>query len=247
MFKNKGLAGKMLRLPLKAIPDGMVLPILNGDLRGAKWIAGSSTNGCWLGIYERAVQVLLGRHLQPEAVFYDIGANVGFFSLLASRLVGSRGRVVAFEPLLRNISFLKSHLKLNRISNVIVLETALGDFDGTVRLDSGKGPSTAAVGDTGEVISLQTLDSVIGSGQIPPPNVMKIDIEGYETQMLKGAETTIKAAKPDIILSAHGWKRRDECIHLLEEWGYTVTVFHAVEDEGDYGLLAVPQGAPFCA
>ena len=82
MFKNKGLVGKMLRLPLKAIPDGMVLPILSGELRGAKWIAGSSTNGCWLGIYERAVQVLLGLHLQSGAVFYDIGANVGFFRCL---------------------------------------------------------------------------------------------------------------------------------------------------------------------
>ena len=77
----------------------------------------------WLCIYERAVQVLLGRHLQPEAVFYDIGANVGFFSLLASRLVGSRGYVAAFEPLPRNFSFMKSHLKLNRMSNMFVLET----------------------------------------------------------------------------------------------------------------------------
>jgi len=222
------------------IPAARVLPVLSGGLRGARWVCGSSTHGCWLGIYESGTQQLLKRLLRPDGVFYDIGANVGFFTLLASRLVGSGGRVLAFEPLPRNIHFLKRHIEMNSAANVTIVENALGDHNGTACFDSSRGPSAASISDVGDQVQVRTLDSLCASSGIPGPTVLKIDVEGFEMPVLKGAEATIKRYRPSIVLSAHGWKNRDDCLHLLEGWGYHVEVFHAVEREGDYGMMALP-------
>lgn len=72
--------GKLLRLPLKLIPNSTVLPILQGKLKGKKWIKGSSINGCWLGIYEFDKQILFQDYIKAGMVVYDVGANAGFYT-----------------------------------------------------------------------------------------------------------------------------------------------------------------------
>jgi hypothetical protein len=99
------VAGRALRLPLRLIPRSLVVPILQGPLRGARWIVGSATHGCWLGCYERAKQQGFVRILAPGQVVYDLGANVGFYTLLAARRVGPTGEVHAFEPGAENLEF----------------------------------------------------------------------------------------------------------------------------------------------
>src|SRR5688572_25202486 len=112
-LSNQSLAGKILRQPLKLIPPGTHVRILQGRLRGKRWIAGSSTHGCWLGSYESDKRQLFESSITPGDVVFDIGANVGFYTLLASDLVGSSGHVYSFEPVPRNIEFLNEHLSLN--------------------------------------------------------------------------------------------------------------------------------------
>ena len=92
------LVGKLLRAPLRLIPRSMVVPILQGALRGKKWTVGSSTHGCWLGSFEYEKQKALQCAIKTGQVVYDIGANVGFYSLFASVLVGEAGHVYSFEP-----------------------------------------------------------------------------------------------------------------------------------------------------
>ena len=111
---NTSLAGRVARFPLKILPSGMVVPIMQGRLKGRKWIVGSHRHACWLGCYEPEVQNLVAHEVEPAGVFYDIGAMVGFYSLLASIVIGP-GRVYAFEPVPRNISYLCRHLALNNI------------------------------------------------------------------------------------------------------------------------------------
>jgi hypothetical protein len=84
--------GKLLRFPLRFIPAETTLPILQGMLRGSKWISNSSTNGCWLGSYEYTKQKIMARTIQPGKVVYDVGAHVGFYTLLTAKLVGKLGR-----------------------------------------------------------------------------------------------------------------------------------------------------------
>lgn len=125
--------GKLLRLPLRIVPDGTVLPILQGRLRGKKWIAGSSIHSCWLGSYELEAQQLVIQTVRPGMVAFDIGAHVGFYTLLLAELVGPAGQVIAFEPAPLNIHYLREHIRLNRFANVTVIEAAVADSGGFAR------------------------------------------------------------------------------------------------------------------
>ena len=84
--------GKLLRFLLNLIPRDYEVPILQGKLKGQKWIVGSSNHGCWLGSYEYEKRLRFEGEVQKDSVVYDIGANVGFYTLLASKLVGGNGK-----------------------------------------------------------------------------------------------------------------------------------------------------------
>jgi hypothetical protein len=113
-----GPVGALGRRALGLVPRGTTVRIIQGRLRGARWVVGAGTHGCWLGSYEQAKQILMETLVQPGGVAYDIGANAGFFTLLFSRLVGESGSVVAFEPLPANLRFLRQHLAKNDVRNV---------------------------------------------------------------------------------------------------------------------------------
>jgi hypothetical protein len=105
--------GKLLRFPLRFLPKNLVVPVLQGPLRGKKWVVGSSNHGCWLGSYEFDKQKQFTESLARGQIVYDVGAHVGFYTLLASSLVGQEGQVIAFEPYPRNLEFLHRHVQLN--------------------------------------------------------------------------------------------------------------------------------------
>lgn len=115
--------GKLLRLPLSLIPTNAVLPVMQGPMRGMKWISGSSTHGCWLGSYEYEEQRLFSAAINPQSTVWDIGANVGLYTLLASR---KAARVIAVEPLPDNIGYLERHLQLNKLRNVEIVCRSCG-------------------------------------------------------------------------------------------------------------------------
>lgn len=119
------------------------MPILQGPLRGKRWIVSSSTAGCWLGSYELDKQRRFATTLRPGHVVYDLGANAGFYTLLASKLVGRSGHVVAFEPLPENLAALRRHLELNGVDNVTVMDAAVWSSGGTVRFTPARHRSMA--------------------------------------------------------------------------------------------------------
>jgi protein-L-isoaspartate O-methyltransferase len=134
-ISNETLIGKLLRAPLRLIPPSTVVPILQGALRGKKWTVGSATHGCWLGSYEYRKQKALRREMKTGQVVYDIGANVGFYSLLASVIVGETGHVYSFEPFPENLRELRKHLEMNRIRNCTVIDAAVSSADGEAIFD----------------------------------------------------------------------------------------------------------------
>ena len=133
---NKGFIGRILRLPLNLIPPKTIFPILQGRLKGKLWVTGSSTHGCWLGSYEYEERILFEKTINRGGVVFDIGAHVGFYTLLASVLVGSGGKVFSFEPVPRNLLYLREHLRINNISNVKVIEKAVSDSYGMVYFET---------------------------------------------------------------------------------------------------------------
>ena len=239
------LLARLIRLPLRLIPAGWVVPILSGSLRGRRWVTGSATHGCWLGTYERDTQLILREHIGTGGVVYDLGANVGFFTLLASKLVGRSGVICSFEPLPRNLDYLERHLQLNEIENVRVFPVAVSAQSGTARFASAQSPSMGGLRAAGDIeVKTETLDGLFASGAIPPPTLMKIDVEGAEYEVLTGAARVLAGSRPVILLSAHGYTQRDRCSTLLREAGYELETVINRRDVGDYVILAIPSRTP---
>ena len=164
----RSFLGRLIRLPLKLIPKKMVMPILQGRLRGKKWVIGAGEHGYWLGSYELNKRLAFEREVQLGSVVYDIGANVGYFSLLAAVLSGSDGKVVAFEPLPRNIHYLKRHIQLNRLGNIEVIEAAVSDRTGRAYFDLGASSAMGHIADEGEIeVQLVALDPLLEEDACP--------------------------------------------------------------------------------
>jgi FkbM family methyltransferase len=220
---TSALMGRILRQPLRLIPANTPMPILQGRLRGKLWIAGSLTHGCWLGSYENEKQRLFASSLKAGSTVYDIGANAGFYSLLASVVVGSKGRVYAFEPLPRNIHFLNAHLRLNRITNVEIMEAAVSDKTGQAYFDDSPGSSMGHLAPEGNMkVETVKIDELVAENQIRPPDYLKIDVEGGEVFVLSGARKTLENFHPRIFLATHGPEIHRECCAFLNGLGYTL-------------------------
>lgn len=234
------LLGRAIRLPLRLVPRDAVMRVLSGPLRGRRWIAGAATHGCWLGTYERLAQRVFVEHVRPGSVVYDVGANVGFFTLLASKLVGPLGRVYAFEPMQRNVGYIVEHLRLNEIDNVHLMPLAISDRNGTLRFAAAENPAMGGLSATGEIeVQARTLDQL--ALDLLPPSFIKMDIEGAEHAALSGAMELLRTEKPIVFLSEHGWEQHERCGELLRSLGYEIELLVDGTTDGNYVVLAKPQ------
>jgi len=165
-ISTSGILGRLLRFPLRLIPDSSVVRILQGPLKGKRWIAGSGTHGSWLGSYEFDKQQAFASTVLAGDVVYDVGAHVGFYTLLAAELVGPTGQVIAFEPLPRNLKFIKQHVALNNYTNVTVFGSAVSDHSGTAAFDMQPGRSFEGhlVEDGQLHVPVVVLDELTGGG-----------------------------------------------------------------------------------
>lgn len=170
--------------------------------------------------------------VRPGAVFYDIGANVGYYTLLASRLVGTGGRVVSFEPIVNNRARLQANLNLNGVSNVTVVEAGLSDHAQILtasfpRSETGMASIRTVAGAThSEQIRLERGDDLASALGLPPPDVIKIDVEGAEFKALSGMPRLLGSASAVLVevtppyleeLGASATRLRD----LLADHGFT--------------------------
>jgi FkbM family methyltransferase len=239
------LFGRLIRSPLKLIPPSAVLPILQGPLRGKKWIAGSLTHGCWVGSYEYEKQRTLCRVIAPGDVVYDLGANVGYYTLLASVLAGESGHVYSLEPLPANIAVLKRHIAMNHIENCTVVEVAVAASDGEARFDpSSRGDLAHFSSQGSETVRTASIDSLLDRRALRPPRVMKIDIEGAEFDALQGATRAIEAHRPTILLATHGAEVHQRCVQFLRERGYGIESLTNEPAESSAEILARSTTSP---
>jgi len=233
--------GKLLRLPLHLIPKKMVLPILQGSLRGKKWIVGAGEHGYWLGSYELKKCQAFEREITPGAVVYDIGANVGYFSLLAAVLAGADGKVYAFEPLPRNIAFLRKHVALNQLDTIEVYEAAVSDHAGEASFDLGSSTAMGHLADSGELkVQMVCLDELLSNGQVSPPDYMKVDVEGAEYVALSGARKLLAEFHPILFLDTHNREAHQATISLLKAFDYRFEVLDGKPIAETKELVAKP-------
>ncbi len=206
------------------IPNGLPLPILVGPLRGRFWLAGAAPgpgkglstlfNRCEPGQLKEALHLA---SLVPNGISFDIGAHSGLYTLLLAR--NSR-QVFAFEPLPRNLAYLVRTLSTNGIANAHVIPWAVG---GETRLDGfriGEHTSEGRVDPGGTLpVFTVTCDAFSARYQVVP-TLIKIDVEGTELDVLKGARETLQKGKPAILLSTHGDNVKNECLRFLHDVGY---------------------------
>ncbi len=215
--------GRLMRFPLRLVPARAVMPVLQGRLRGKRWIAGSSDHGCWLGSYEYATRRVFEETITPGSIVYDVGAHVGYYTLLASELVGEDGHVYAFEPHPKNIIYLHQHLAMNAIKNTTVFEGAVADRSGEAQFKFGPSRSMGKISDQGETrVKLFSLDELIAEGKIEPPKFIKIDVEGAELEVLHGASNCLRTHHPMLFLETHSDKIHQESLRELRHLGYRV-------------------------
>lgn len=183
--------------------------IREGVASGLKFNAGTYNLDTALGTYEMPVQEILSQYLKPGDIFYDIGANVGFFTILAANLVGASGQVYAFEPEAKNVAILRRNAELNHFANVTVMEKAVSRTTGVEAFYLTKcvgGHTLASVGrkfDIEECLTVSTvsIDDLLlqQPREIKPPTLVKVDVEGAEIDVLHGMSQTIQQYQPLIL------------------------------------------------
>ena len=197
-----------------------MLKIRSGPLEGRKWKAASGIRFI-KGTYEPKNVQAIQKTVRENDVAYDVGAHVGYFAVLMGDLVGSAGKVIAFEPRGLNLGYLQKHVATNNCHNIQIVSKALGDHSGHAKLETRTGTGTGYVSDTGdEDIEIASIDELVESGVLPPPTFLKIDVEGGEMAVLRGARKVIQSQRPRMILATHGDEIDAECRALLTEWNY---------------------------
>jgi len=181
---------------------------------GAWWFARNDHIGRPIreGRFETGEVAFVANFLQPDMTVLDIGAHHGFYTLLASKRVGPRGRVFAFEPSSRERRALLRHLKVNRCRNVTVEGLALGNENTDAQLFVVRGDQTGcnslrkpAADVTGTLNAAQVhmvkLDDWLASRNVGTVHFVKLDVEGGELEVLKGAQMLCSRRPRPVILA----------------------------------------------
>lgn len=164
----------------------------------------------FFGSYEPELREIFRSILRPGRVAFDVGANVGWHTLLMANLVGENGRVLAFEANPSVCDRLHENLNINHFRQVEVVPYAVADFEGTVEFhgpesDDASSGSGHIITNGGKVdqniirVETRRLDSVASTARIERLDLIKIDVEGFEWPVLRGGQQTIAKFRPHII------------------------------------------------
>lgn len=229
---------KQLRYWLKGLTTFLLFPIAAGPLRGYWW--GLFCGMRYLrGTYDARDVARLKTLISPGGTFYDVGAHVGYYAMVVSLLLGEGGQVVAFEPLVLNLRFIRQHLRSNRVHNIVLVPAAVGEQAGEASFDLGKGTGRGFLGAaSGERVPVVSIDQTWLEGTGRPPDLIKMDIEGGELAALKGARRSLREHRPLLMLAVHSEELRRDCSDLLAALDYALVWFKP------NGCIAVPAERP---
>jgi FkbM family methyltransferase len=191
---------------------------------GAWWLVENDFAGAALleGRFEEAGRAFVAQFLKPGMTVLDIGAHKGLYSMISAFKVGSSGRVFAFEPSPRERRRLTQHLRLNGCRNVRVFDFALGDSEGGADLFVVRGTETGCnslrrpdVAQPVEPVhvTVKVLDEVLREQGVSTVDFIKLDVEGAELSVLKGAAHLLRSAHRPVILCEVQDQR-------TKPWGY---------------------------
>jgi FkbM family methyltransferase len=191
---------------------------------------------------EPEVQNALEKYLRPGMTFYDIGANIGFFSLIAARLVVQNGHVFAFEADPEIAARLQEHVTRNSFSLISVAQNAVWSelrtvfferIDPTTSPDRGLGHVVTENNRNTIKINAVSLDDF--SRTYPPPDFLKCDVEGAEVEVFRGAQRLLREKRPGILCEMHSEENRRILLEEFSRHGYDC------QSCGEHHVLALPR------
>ena len=188
---------------------------------------------------EQEVKEIFLENISPGDVVIDVGSNIGDYTLIASKKVGDSGKVLSFEPLSETFLTLNRNLQLNEITNCMFFQKAVGEKPGLANLYKNNLSGTMGHLDSSlngkdlikrDEIEVVTIDDVLTSEHIDTVNMIKIDVEGFEHEVLLGCLQSFKENKIKKILCEVHFKyleskgKSEEAIYdLLREHNFTIT------------------------
>ena len=233
LYRFRPLASLLRGALNRASPAGFTpVVVAAGGLQGLKLSLDMQTEkDYWLGTYEPDLQAAVAVLVKPDMLVYDVGANIGYISLLLARRVGAGGHVYAFEALPANLERLRLNLELSGLSGrVTVVPAAVVEQKRPARFLVGpSGGMGKAAGSAGrqDVIYSQSLevdglslDEFVYAGGNPPPQVIKMDIEGGEVLALPGMSHLLVEERPLLLLELHGPEAARLTWNTLRAAGY---------------------------
>lgn len=184
--------------------------------------------------HEPEIKKTILKHIKPKDVFIDVGANIGKYTIIiGSKLQKKGGKVIAFEPLPANFELLQKNIKLNKLNNVTPIKCALGNeekkrylyLENVVR--GGVKHSLIKNNNTNKennkiLVEVRKLDNVLQELNIKKINLIKIDVEGFEPEVLKGATQTLQKQHPKIIFEALTPQKLKENQKILKQYNYKI-------------------------
>jgi FkbM family methyltransferase len=232
----------------RAAPQGLTeVDVAAGALAGARLSLDlQEEKDYWLGTYEPGMQAAIAHWIKPGTIAYDVGANIGYISLMLARAVGERGKVIAFEALPANVERLRRNLSLNPDgARVTVVQAAVCDRSGGAQFlvgpSDGMGKAAGSAGRQegfNERISVPgiTLDDFVFAQGNAAPQVIKMDIEGGEVLALPSMRRLLREARPTIMLEVHGsesahavWDELTAAGYLIRRMAAGYPVIHSVD------------------
>jgi len=256
------LLSRLIRRSLNiAAPEGFSeITIASGAAKGLKMILDlQSEKDYWLGTYESDLDAAARKLIRHGDTVYDVGANVGYVSLLSAQLSGKSGKVFAFEALPANVDRLRKNVLINALeSRITVTHAAVIDSDQPVTfLTHPSGAMGKALGSDGRdeqydgqiTVPGLALDDFVYGENHPAPDIIKMDIEGGEGKALAGMPRLLAEKKPILLIELHGekaahqaWdhlKQNDYSIHQMRR-GYTKITQISALDWKAY-IIAIPE------
>jgi FkbM family methyltransferase len=242
LLASKSLLLKKLgnKLAPYMLPDEIETKVCN-----ARFLFRPKEDGLWYLNYSHAepgMAKVLSENLKGGDTFIDVGAYIGYYSILARIIVGESGKVVSFEPNPESYEILRRNIELNRYANVVAENVALSDEEGTLKLFIGRATKDSSSLFLAEevdeeryvTVKVTTLDNYCQSHGIAP-NFVKIDAEGAEYKILKGFEKTINAYHPKLVIEIHPK-------HLERQGVSLCTLFEFLKSKGYEVLLVREEG-----
>jgi FkbM family methyltransferase len=234
LYNFKPLAGLIRGTLNQAAPGGLtVVNIAAGVLQGMPMLLDmQNEKDFWLGTYEPEMQSALGDLIKLGMTVYDVGANIGYVTLMITKLTGEMGKVYAFEALPDNVERLRRNVELNGFNDRVsifpgAVAAGAGEVKFLVHFSGGMGKAAGSAGRNEQYLREITvpcisLDEFVFAQGNPPPQAVKMDIEGGEVMALPGMTRVLAEARPLMLMELHGPESARAAWDALTAAGYTI-------------------------